>query len=204
MKRKVSKNSTYNITTRRQAKEYAGGEYIHEGQEWNDKLLDELLEAFLVREEPWLGTGNCLARTCGRTIGAIKAALWKLAANYERKAFERYTPRNRTRRDGQPFTLREKALLAIITGGEGRDTRKPYADHRLEIIFQRKASEVWDFLKDIAMKENQKRATLTRSPPSTASPTFFYLNWAHKALTSSLREVEKEYNDQSDPKHSGA
>jgi len=164
-KRKVSRKSVYNTINRRIAREVFGDAvYPHESVEWNNNELDALLEGFLHDELPWLSTRKqCLVGLCGRTMGAVKTALWKLAGHYtERKNFANYVPAEaRTDRTGLDFSERDKALIALSTNPSGIK-RGAFRPNWIASILGRDVQEVREYFKEIAEKEEKRKNPLRK------------------------------------------
>lgn len=122
VKRRMSLDSTYNKTMERWESEYLGRDgFANHKTDWTNAQLDELLEAYLVLDLPFVANRYraSLLKTCKRTLGAVKVGLWKLAGRYrERQHFANYTPMKRTRRYGD-WTVREMALVALSTNESG-------------------------------------------------------------------------------------
>jgi hypothetical protein len=136
-KRQVSERSVYNTQQRRWANELPQG-FVMNKDDWDNELLDNLLEGFLVEELPWWSydSPNMITLT-GRTLGAVKTALWKVAGHYtERKHFADYYPLNRTDRSKIAYSYRDLALLSLATNKSGID-RQAYMPNWIDKILGR-------------------------------------------------------------------
>lgn len=113
MKRKVSKDSTYNVSK----KACYGDQLFDEGNPWTNKKDDALLEGCLVYLMFYQSERQCYLRLLGRSPEAISSRLWKLAVRYRNLD---YKPCCRTDRNGTQFTLRDLAIIEVATSPIGR------------------------------------------------------------------------------------
>lgn len=194
-KRKVSKGSVHNTLNKRRVRDYLDGGYSAEGTDWTNRQLDELLDAFLAFELPWVSKNKpCLLKVAKRTVGAIKVTLWKLAGRYhDRPHIANYTPETRVRRTRSPLSERELALISLATNFSGI-SRLAYDVSWLSKILARNETDTSKVLDSIA-GQAPRRATLGVFQSAGTHPLVVRAELVHNASKKYLRTVLEEIGE---------
>jgi hypothetical protein len=126
------------------------GDEWHEGQAWDSRQLDVLLEAHLDGGYSKTGYGITVMLACGRSRDACGTALRKLAIRYP--DFAKYDPIRRKNRSDTALGMGEYDILLLATEETG--IKNGAADFRwLGKILGRDPRDVWDRVYDIAYHE---------------------------------------------------
>lgn len=184
-KRHVSKRSV-----RFKKKELDKNLLVNDGKPWNNATIDVLLECCLTKEYKYKSKRGCYLKKCGRSLDSIGTMLRKLGIRYP--DYAHYRPKQRTRRNGQPFTKNDYAFMELATNETGVKYRATDPGWLMKVLARSNEEIQAEFTRLAAVREGPM-AKLRRKQAEAAQTTPITLEnrWEDETFKAAIREALK-------------